>query len=169
MLLCFNSVAWSMVCVYVSYLAHSLCQQYLPMEMITLDITKRYVVKSSSPLNNWRPSLVQLVKGLVNMSWGVWETLVHVRVTSFFILSADAALGAYSKLVADGVVLSPSLLSRFLNLCRQQTTPLQNPFIQLHKVAREVMQMIRDTQGLCSFDNYHAMLDILVTTKQPVE
>lgn len=94
---------------------------------------------------------------------------LHVWVTSFFILSADAALGAYSKLLADGVVLSPSLLSRFLNLCRQQTTPLQNPFIQLHKVAREVMQMIRDTQGLCSFDNYHAMLDILVTTKQPVE
>lgn len=86
-------------------------------------------------------------------------------------LSTESAVRAYSKLSVDGVVLSPSLLSRFLELCREQIqhVPLPNPFVQLHKLAHEVLQRIRNTQGSCTIENYHATLRILDASKQPSE
>ena len=81
----------------------------------------------------------------------------------------EAALTAYSMLSAEDVALSPSLLSRFLELCAEQTPPLFNPFVQLHKLARELLQRISDVQGSCTVENYRAVLRILDASKQPVE
>ena len=85
------------------------------------------------------------------------------------ILSKDAALDSYTKLSTGGVMLSPSLLSRFLELCKEQTLPLPNPFVQLHKLAREVLQKIRHVAGSCSIEDYHAVLRILDASNKPVE
>ena len=84
-------------------------------------------------------------------------------------LSKDAVLDAYTKLSTGGVVLSPSLLSRFLELCKEQTLPLPNPFVQLHILACEVLQKIRDVAGSCTIENYRAVLRILDASKEPVK
>jgi hypothetical protein len=120
------------------------------LELIPQDLAHRYVVKSCTPLSEWFPALVQLLRGLTNKNW-------------------DAALDSYTKLSAGGVVFTPSLLSRFLELCKEQSLPLPNPFIQLHKLAREVLQKIRDATGSCSVNNYRAVLRILDASKEPVE
>ena len=38
--------------------------------MIPQDLAQRYVVKSRTPLSEWFPTLVQLLRRLTNKSWG---------------------------------------------------------------------------------------------------
>ena len=85
-------------------------------------------------------------------------------------LLADESIQAYTKLSTDGVVLAPSLLSRFLELCREQVQG-QDPSssASLPPLALEVLRMIRDGQESCSIENYHLVLRILETCRRPVE
>ena len=159
----------------------SLHQLHLPLELIPQDLAHRYVVKSCTPLSEWFPALVQLLRGLTNKNWGMYivhvgQKTIHTCIYMYMyglvhivLFSPDAALDSYTKLSAGGVVFTPSLLSRFLELCKEQSLPLPNPFIQLHKLAREVLQKIRDATGSCSVNNYRAVLRILDASKEPVE
>ena len=103
-----------------------------------------------------------------------WGAYIHVTnpVSTWGMLlihQTDAVFEAYTKLSGDGVVLASSLLSRFLELCREQAQPLLNASVRLPMLARELLQKIRDIQGSCSTENYRAVLKILDAAKRPVE
>ena len=76
---------------------------------------------------------------------------------------------AYCHITSDGLVLSPHLLSRLLELCSEQTSPHPSPYLRLPELAHELMERIAAVQGSCSSSNYCSLMRVLSTCNKPTE